>query len=495
MSTSQPKLEVLTPEEMSEVDRLTIAGGVAGGVLMESAGRAVAEEIVRRWTPRPTAVVCGPGNNGGDGFVVARLLREEGWPVSLGLAADRQLLKGDARMMAEQWAGSVGEGSARMLDGAALVVDALFGSGLKRVVDGPHAELVAAMNAAGVPIVAVDIPSGIDGANGAVRGPAVKAGLTVTFCRKKPGHLLYPGRAHAGELILRDIGIPDAVVQKVGSRLSENVPSLWRLPQRRADDHKYRAGHTVVVSGGSWQTGAARLAALGALRIGSGLVTVASPTDALPVHAAHLTAVMLAEAELPAQLRSLLDDRRKNAVVVGPGAGVGDRTRALVRVALASGAAVVLDADALTSFETNATALFEAIGSLPERPVVLTPHQGEFERLFGRQSEETSKVEVARAAAKTSQAVVVLKGPDSVIAAPDGRAAINANAPATLATAGSGDVLSGFVAGLLAQGMAGFDAAAAATYLHGEAANQFGPGLIAEDLPGQLPAVLARLGS
>ena len=494
MSSSEPKLELLTPQEMSGVDRLTIAGGIPGSQLMESAGRAVAEEIVRRWTPRPTAVLCGPGNNGGDGFVVARLLKEGGWKVSLGLAADRRHLVGDARTMGERWTGAVSDGSTKVLEGAALIVDALFGSGLKRTVEGPHAELVAAMNGAGVPIVAIDIPSGVDGATGAVRGPAVKASLTVTFCRKKPGHLLYPGRAHAGDLILRDIGIPETVVQRIGTRLTENIPPLWRLPKRRADDHKYRAGHAVVVSGGARQTGAARLAALGALRAGAGLVTVASPTEALPVHAAHLTAIMLAEAETPSQLRSLLDDRRKNAVVVGPGAGVGDRTRAMVRVALASGAATVLDADALTSFESNAEALFEAIGSL-ERPVVLTPHMGEFERLFGPRSEGTSKVEITRLAAKVSHAVVILKGPDSVIAAPDGRGAINANAPPTLATAGSGDVLAGLVAGLLAQGMTGFDAAAAAAYLHGEAANRFGPGLIAEDLPALLPAVLARLGS
>lgn len=380
-----------------------------------------------------------------------------------------------------------------MLDGATLIVDALFGAGLARDIEGPQAELVIAMSAAHVPVVSVDIPTGIDGASGAVRGAAVKADLTVTFCRKKPGHLLYPGRAHAGDLVLRDIGIPDAAVASIGAQLFENGPALWRLPRRRPDDHKYRAGHTVVVSGGATRTGAARLAALGALRVGSGVVTVASPTDALAANATHLTAVMLAEADSPNQLRTLLEDRRKNAVVVGPGNGVGDRTRAMVRVALASGAATILDADALTSFETDPQALFEAIAARPERTVVLTPHQGEFERLFRMHDRGASKVERARSAAKTAQADVILKGPDSVIAAPDGRAAINANAPPTLATAGSGDVLAGLVAGLLAQGMPGFEAAAAATHLHGEAARLFGPGLIAEDLPQLLPAVLARM--
>ena len=478
---------------MASVDRLAIDGGIPGHVLMENAGRAVAQEIAQRWSPRPTAILCGPGNNGGDGFVVARLLQASGWPVRLGLAADRGLLTGDARRMADQWSGAIEPGGAPVLDGAALIVDALIGAGLARNIEGLQAELVAAMNAAGVPVVSVDIPTGIDGASGAVRGTAVTADLTVTFCRKKPGHLLYPGRAHAGDLVLRDIGIPDAAVASIGAQLVENGPALWRLPRRRPDDHKYRAGHTVVVSGGATRTGAARLAALGALRVGSGLVTVASPTEALAANAAHLTAVMLAEADAPNQLRTLLEDRRKNAVVVGPGNGVGDRTRAMVRVALASGAATVLDADALTSFEADPQALFDAIADRPKRTVVLTPHQGEFERLFGTHDRGASKVELARSAAKTSQAEVILKGPDSVIAAPDGRAAINANAPPTLATAGSGDVLAGLVAGLLAQGMPGFEAAAAATHLHGEAATLFGPGLIAEDLPGLLPAVLARM--
>ena len=477
---------------MASVDRLAVACGIPGHVLMENAGRMVAQEIAERWPPRPTAVLCGPGNNGGDGFVVARLLRAASWPVRVGLTVDRSVLEGDARRMAEQWSGAIEAKGVRTLDGAALIVDALFGAGLSRDIEGPQAELVAAMNAAGVPIVAVDIPTGIDGASGAVRGTAVKADLTVTFCRKKPGHLLYPGRGHAGDLILRDIGIPDAAVASTGAQLFENGPALWRLPRRRPEDHKYRAGHTVVVSGGATQTGAARLAALAALRVGAGLVTVASPTDALAVNAAHLTAVMLAEADAPDQLRTLLEDHRKNAVVIGPGNGVGDRTRVMVRIALASGAAMVLDADALTSFEADPQALFKAIAARPARTVVLTPHQGEFERLFQTRDTGASKVEAARSAAKTSQAVVILKGPDSVIAAPDGRAAINANAPPTLATAGSGDVLAGLVAGLLAQGMMGFEAAAAATHLHGAAATLFGPGLIAEDLPGLIPAVLAR---
>jgi NAD(P)H-hydrate epimerase len=251
----------------------------------------------------------------------------------------------------------------------------------------------------------------------------------------------------------------------------------------------------VVVSGGPWATGAARLAAQGAQRAGAGLVTVASPSDALPVNAAHLTSIMLAEVDSAMALGTFLSDRRRNVVLLGPGMGVGGHARALVRAALASGAATVLDADALTSFEQAPQELFDAIAENPQRPVVMTPHQGEFSRLFApaEMSALTSKIERSRRASKHAGAVVVNKGPDTLIAAPTGTALINANAPPSLATAGSGDVLAGVVAGFLAQGMSPLGSAAAAAYVHGEAANRFGHGLIAEDLIGEIPAVLRRL--
>jgi hydroxyethylthiazole kinase-like uncharacterized protein yjeF len=442
---------------------------------MERAGRAVAEEVVRRYAARPVLVLCGPGNNGGDGFVAARYLRRWGWPVRLVLLGDRNTLKGDAAVMASRWDGEVEQEI--NLTGARLIIDALFGAGLSKAFPQHLAE---AVNAAGVPVVAVDVPSGLDGLTGRPRGAAVRADVTVTFFRRKPGHVLMAGRMSCGEVVVADIGIPESVLEEIrpSAAINENVPA----PDHGPDVHKYGRGHAVVVSGGPLSTGASRLAAVAALRSGAGLVTVSGSPEALAVHAAQLSAVMLSDADLAA----LLSDRRKNAVCIGPAAGVGEETRGMVDTVLMSGAAVVLDADALTSFAEagEAERLFRLIGMVPGRPVVMTPHAGEFARLFnGLLDEDESRLEVARQAAALSGAVVVLKGADSVIAAPDGRARINVNAPASLATAGSGDVLAGIVTGLLAQGLDAFGAASAGVWRHGDAASRHGArGLTAETL-------------
>jgi NAD(P)H-hydrate epimerase len=339
-----------------------------------------------------------------------------------------------------------------------------------------------------LPVVAVDIPSGVSGDTGQpLGGVYVKAALTVTFFRKKPGHLLLPGRVLCGETVVGDIGIP---AEAANTQLHENSPALWDFPWPRLEGHKYSRGHCVVVSGPAHATGAARLAARAALRVGAGLVSVASPPEAVAVNAAHLTAIMIKPFQGAAGLGALLSDRRLNAVALGPGLGVGKQTRELVTTVLKSGAAAVLDADAITSFREDPQSLF----SLLDDKCVLTPHEGEFERLFpGLLDQSASKLEAARTAAARSLCVVLLKGADTVIAAPSGKAVINANAPAGLATAGAGDVLAGLIAGLLAQGMMAFDAACAGAWLHGEAARHFGPGLIAEDLAEMLPAVLAAL--
>lgn len=475
--------EILTTTEMAKADAFAVAHGVPSLTLMENAGRVAAEAIVARFKPCAVTVLCGPGNNGGDGFVVARLLDESGFTVRVAHDADH---KGDAKEMSARWKGAREALTPAALDGAKFVVDGLFGAGLIRPLEGAYAQIVEALN--DLPVVAIDMPSGISGDTGqALGGVYVKAALTVTFFRKKPGHVLMPGRALCGDIVLGDIGIPP---QATNTQLHENTPGLWRLPKPGPEGHKYSRGHCVVVSGPAHATGAGRLAARGALRVGAGLVSVASPPDAVAVNAAHLTAIMIKPFDGAAGLSGLLSDKRLNAIVLGPGLGVGSQTHEMVVAALTSGASVVLDADAITSFKDDSEFLFRL---LHDR-CVLTPHGGEFERLFpGLLDQNASKLEAARAAAKRAGCVVLLKGADTVIAAPSGKAAINANAPANLATAGAGDVLAGFVAGLMAQGMSAFDAAACGTWLHGEAAARFGSGLIAEDLPEMLPQVLESL--
>lgn len=488
-------LELLTAAEMARADQLTIAGGVSGLTLMENAGRAVAEEAAQMAKPGARiAVLCGPGNNGGDGFVAARLLRERGYSVSLALLGPREALKGDAAHMASAWNGPIWPMSPSFAEDAALAIDALFGAGLSRPLDGVAAEVAEALATGKPPVLAVDVPSGVDGSTGEVKGAAVRAQRTVTFFRRKPGHLLLPGRLHCGLMRVVDIGIGPDVFEQIAIATFANAPGLWlpHFPWPQLGHHKYARGHAVVVSGPASKTGAARLAARGAIRIGAGLVTLASDEGALPINAAHVTAVMVRKAEDAEELSDLLSDRRFNAVLIGPGSGVDEETRRKTLAVLGSGAAAVLDADALTVFADGREELFAAIGAIRSRPVVLTPHDGEFARVFPELA-DLPKLQRARAAAGLSRAIVILKGTDTVIAAPDGRAAINENAPPTLATAGSGDVLGGFVTGLLAQHMPAFEAAAAAVWLHGASASAFGPGVIAEDLPETLPRVLAEL--
>lgn len=486
---------LLDPQEMASADRRAVALGVPSLVLMERAGRAVADVVARRPHTTRVLVLCGPGNNGGDGFVAARVLQQRGYRVRLALLGDRARLAGDAAAVAAQWSGPVEPAEGVDLTGCDLIVDALFGAGLARDLDGAALALVERMADAGRPIVAVDLPSGLDGATGLVRGAAAQADETVTFFRRKPGHLLEPGRGLCGRVRVADIGIPDAVLADVRPLTAVNEPHLWQaafpVPRRRG--HKYDRGHGVVVSGGAWTAGAARLAARGALRAGAGLVTVACPAAALPLHGASYAAIMARPMEAPAELAALLADPRLNHVLLGPGLGVGDTTRDLVAIA-APGRGLVLDADALTSFAAADWALAEL--ARQAQALVITPHDGEFARLFSAAPEVLAapgKLARARAASVRLGAVVVLKGPDTVVAAPDGRAAIAENAPPYLATAGAGDVLAGITLGLLSQGMPAYEAAAAAVWLHGEAARVAGPGLVADDLPEALRVVYGRL--
>jgi ADP-dependent NAD(P)H-hydrate dehydratase / NAD(P)H-hydrate epimerase len=490
---------LLTVSEMAMADRLTTEAGRPGSELMENAGRAVAEAAHAARGGGRVAVLCGPGNNGGDGFVAARYLEEQGHAVTLFLLGALETLKGDAAEAARRWTkgdkARVRALEASQIGAPDLVIDALYGAGLSRPVEGLAAAAIEHVNGlAGAHVVAVDMPSGIHGDTGQALGAAIRARETVTFFRPKPGHFLMPGRAHAGHLHVADIGIAPPVLGRIGPKGFENGPALWdaQRPRPSATGHKYDRGHAVVVSGGAFATGAARLAARGALRAGAGLVTVASPPEALAVNAAHLTAIMLRGFTGEAGLAEILADKRRNALAMGPGLGVGPETQGLVRAAQGAGVFLVLDADALTSFAERPAALFLNARGL----MVLTPHEGEFKRLFpGLLEEAGNRLAAARRAAQRANAVVVLKGPDTVIAEPDGRAAINANAPPSLATAGSGDVLAGIIAGLGAQGMPPFEAAACGVWLHGAAAAGFGPGLIAEDIAEMLPRVFGALSA
>ena len=496
-------LVVLTTGETAANEQRAMAAGTPGIVLMERAGAAAAV-LCRSFNPRSVAILCGPGNNGGDGFVVARHLADAGCSVAVFVLDPEAAWRGDAADARRRWSGDVTPPGSFAPDDFDLVVDALFGAGLSRPLEGTAADLITRTNVSGTPVVAIDMPSGVDGTTGAVGGPAIRAVETITFGTAKPGHYLYPGRGLRGRLTVDRIGLDLPAGQQGTFR---NAPSLWldQYPWPEPDGHKYTRGHAVVVSGGVSHTGAARLAARACLRVGAGLVTLATPAEALAVNASHLTAVMVRVADSAAGLADVLGDARRNGVVLGPGLGVGDGTRDLVAAALAPcperpasprARACLLDADALTSFAGAADALRRLIATAPG-PVVITPHEGEFARLFSEEPEvlKGSKLDRARAAARCLGCVVLLKGADTAIAAPDGRAALSDGGTPWLATAGSGDVLAGLIGGLLTQGMPPFEAAAAGDYLHAAAARLFGPGLIAEDLPEMLPPALKQLWS
>lgn len=490
---------------MAEADRITIARGASGYALMVRAGSAVAV-AARRMTQaagqrQRIAVICGRGNNGGDGYVAARLLRDGGDTVEV-MAPLGPPQTADAAQAAADWGGHLvaEEKGLPDLGGYDLIVDAMFGAGLNRPLAGTALAIVQLLNASGRPVLAVDAPSGLNADTGQVMGQAVQARATVTFAARKPVHVLLPGRVLCGVTELADIGVAPETVAKVSGKLFRNTPDLWlpHFPVMSPEAHKYRRGHVLCGSGGVLSTGASRLSARGALRIGAGLVTVAADAGACRVHATHLTAIMLREVEGAADFARLLDDVRFNAVILGPGGGVGPDMIARVTAVAEQRRALVIDADAITSFAGRPDLLAAVLASAASggAPVIMTPHDGEFARVFGAVpavTSATSKYERALAAARLGGAVIILKGADTVIASPDGRAAINDNAPPWLGTAGAGDVLAGFVGGLLAQGMPGFEAACAGVWIHGAAARRFGPGLIAEDLSECVPAVLRDL--
>ena len=479
-----------TPDEMQMADQNALRGGISIDALIAQAGHSVASEMLNRLPQaKRFAVLVGSGNNGQDALAAARVLREQGRSVDLFGSSAR--------------GADVAPLSAFDPADCDVVIDGLLGAGLSRDVSGDWADALRRAAASGRFIVSIDIPSGVDGRTGAIRGFAPRADLTITFVRRKPGHCLLPGRELCGTIVVVPLDIPQDAVDAASETFEPtfaNEPPLW-LPHAAAPlaaHHKYDRGHAVIFSGGASQTGAARLAAMAALRGGAGLVTVFSPASALLVNAGHLTGIMLKRCE-GQDLPVLLEDKRLNAFVLGPGFGIGERARSSALDVLSGERRLVLDADGLTSFKDDPAALFEAARRRPdgEPPLVLTPHDGEFSRLFPdlASDERLSKIDRARHASKRSNAIVVLKGADTVVASPDGRVAINSTGTPWLATAGTGDVLAGLVASQLAQKKPSFEAACLAVWMHGKAAEHFGPGLISEDLPSCLPSVHRELVS
>lgn len=491
--------EILTPAQMGEADRLTIAAGPFDGYrLMLNAGNAVARHLLAYCGDATEFhILCGPGNNGGDGYVTACVLALSGAVVHVWACGTPDPGTDSARALRDCPVPSRPIGLFAVTPGS-IVIDALFGAGLNRAVAGEAAAAIAHANDAETRRIAIDVPSGLDGLTGQPLGPVFRADCTITFFRKKPGHLLYPGRALCGDLIVADIGIGNTVFDSIPPDCFENTPDLWRnrLPEPGQNTHKYKRGHVAVFSGGGTTTGAARLTALSAARSGAGAVTLLSPQDALAVNAAHLTSIMLSRCDHSQDLASFIETRKASAFVLGPAFGIGDKAREFALTLLRNTTAkLVFDADAITSFRDHPDVLFHATADTGETRLVLTPHEGEFQRLFPDidAADTPSKLERARAAAGRANAIIIYKGADTVIAAPDGRAAINTNGTPLLATAGSGDVLAGLAAGLMAQGMPGFEAACTAVFVHGAAARALGFGLFAEDLPKAASHVLGQL--
>ncbi len=484
---------LLTAEETRRAEAAAFSAGMSSFSAMRRAGNSVAEAVLARWPRRrvdQVLVLCGPGNNGGDGFVAAARLREAGWPVTTACLTGVERLTGDAAQAAREWGATPIPATPRLiadLTRRSLVIDALFGIGLTRALRDQTADIVAAVNRSPARVVAADIPSGIDADSGQTLGAAIVADLTVTFGWPKRGHLLLPGRDHTGELLIASIGMGASCLEAIHPSCSVNSPEIWigRYPSPATTDHKYSRGHLVIAGGR--MAGAARLAAAGARQIGTGLVTIWAAPARVEAYAGIEPGVILRSDAGIENWRELVGNRNVDAVVTGCGHEPDEETRNIVAAALASKKPVVVDGGGLSAFAGDPARLIDAIDGI----TVLTPHGGEFDRLFPDLG-AGSKIDKAVAAAKRCRAIVVLKGSDTVIAEPGGEALVAEGSPSTLASAGSGDVLAGMVGGLLALGIPAWQASGIAVWLHGAAARRLGCVLTAEALTGELPPALAE---
>lgn len=487
---------LLTPEEARQADAWTIENGKPGSELMEAAGRAVADIVVDYvGTPLEVGgevvVLCGPGNNGGDGYVIARHLDEWGYPVRVLTHPDPSALSSDARKMSARWRGPSEPLGERPINGAAVIIDSLFGTGLNKPIEGELAGVIEDANNTDAFKLAVDIPSGLDALTGNPLGPCFQADATVTFFHKKAGQLVAPGRFYCGgadHVHVADIGIPDAALEDITPTHFANEPGLWShaYPFQGPASHKYDRGHLLVLGGKEPTLGASRLASIAALRAGAGLVTLAASSETYPIQAGALDDIMVRRFDSAFGFIGIMSDPKINTVLLGPGAGVGEKTAELVMQATMKERHMVLDADALTSLVGRMDVLANAANC----EIVLTPHEGEFARLFPEQDYKADRIAAVRAAAAKSGCTVVLKGVSTIVASTDGRVSIASNAPSWLSVGGTGDVLSGMIGSLMAQGMPAFEAASAAVWMHGEAGMKAGRGLIASDLIKQITHVL-----
>ena len=487
--------EILSISEMYKVEKQVCAQGITSLSLMEAAGEAIADAVLNICEDGRILILCGLGNNGGDGFVAARLLENNGRKVRVLCLGSIDELNGDARASASNWTGEMCKFTSSLFEDTQVVVDALYGIGLNRPITGLGEDIIEKLNETNIPCVSVDIPSGVDANTGKILGCAVKANICVTFFRRKPGHLLFPGKDKCGDVRVADIGIDKSIFTSLPPKIHENTPQLWleNFPIPEVQGHKYNRGHAVVV-GGEELTGAAKLASFAALRSGAGLVTIASPKESSMVYRSGSPSVMVKDINNLEEFTSIISQKSVTGVLIGPGNGVNKETYDRVLRAITCNPCV-LDADALTVFEQCPNVLFRALKNMSECNNVITPHEGEFKKLFIKEAESKnskSKIELAISASSIN-AVIVLKGADTIITSPTGLIYINTNSSPYLATAGSGDVLSGIILGLLVQGMIPFEAASAGVWLHGESGRMFGPGLVAEDIAKIIPSIFKKL--
>jgi NAD(P)H-hydrate epimerase len=484
--------EILSNEQMANADRITIDSGVKGFDLMQNAGNKASNVILERYKACKVIILCGPGNNGGDGFIIAQRLLEKDFSVDVYSLIKIENYKGDALLAAKEYKGEILGLSDLEIKNYELVVDALFGTGFSKELDKELQNIFIKIKQASIPVVAIDIPSGVNGSNGETSNNCCNADLTITFCRKKIGHVLMPGMEMCGDVIVCDIGIPDSSVKTAGYDLIENNQSLWKnyLKAKKSSDNKYNYGHCVIF-GGSSLTGAARLAAEAAMRIGAGLCTISCNKDISQVYRTAEPHVMVNDWEHCSSFVEFFNDSKRNAALIGPGAGVelgNDLADVVIKCCSLSDKAVVLDADAITVFKNDYKKLYKAL----HKECVLTPHEGEFKRIFPS-LENDNRIDKCKKAAKLSNAVVLLKGADTIIADPDGRAVVNINGTPDLATGGSGDILAGLIVGLMAQGIPAFESACIGAFIHGKASQIIGHGLVASDIPNKIPEILSEM--